>query len=234
MIRRIAPAIALALGAVLVPLAPAAAAPDGSVPAEVRAYVTSGDLVERLDDLYGLDAAGRGIDFDETTKTGAIVRVHGWTAALLAGEPTEHPVEMRNEWVVPVMIGDDPAGVATIWINPATVLPELASFDPDPALAAALAEVPDGAALVRDDASRAWLALADDGTVTPLWPGTTGLTTPVPLDEVAILPPETPAPAASDAEPGLGLAAGVVVVLLLVIVAALAFPALRRGRPGDD
>src|SRR4051812_32119169 len=87
--------------AVLVP-AQTAAASVGSVPPEVTKYVSDGSLVERLNDLYGLDASGDGIDFDETTKPGPISRVWTRTDERLAGEPTEHPVELTNNWVVPI------------------------------------------------------------------------------------------------------------------------------------
>jgi hypothetical protein len=213
---------ATALGAV-----PASAA-EGSVPAEVREYVADG-LVARLADVYGPDGEGHGIDFDETTRTGTIVRVHVWTPEQLAGEETDRPIEPVNEWIVPVSIGEEPVGVATVWINPATVEPELATFDADPDLAAVLSDVPDDAALVHDVASRAWLALVEDGTLTALEPGSTGLSTPVPLDDVALIPPSAPRAAASDPNTGLGLAIGVVVLLLIVIAAALVIPG-REGR----
>ena len=66
---------AVALGLVLVP-AGAASASLGSVPAEVTAYVTSGAMVARLNDVYGPNASGTaGMKFDETTKAGPISRV---------------------------------------------------------------------------------------------------------------------------------------------------------------
>jgi len=222
----VAPVVAVSAGAVR----PAAA--TGSVPAEVSAYVGSGALVARLDDLYGQDAAGGGIDFDDTTKAGAIVRVYGWTPDKLEGRPTDHPVELRNEWIVPITIADAPVGVATVWINPGDAAPELAEFVADAELAVALSAVPSDAALVHDDASSAWFALAA-GVLTPLVPGTSGLETPAPVDDVAILPPE---PAAATADPaadaGIAIAIGVVVLLVLVAVAALVIPArLARRRP---
>src|SRR5882757_1911966 len=91
----------LALASTL--LAPALIAnADGSVPSEVASYVADGTLVAQLNDVYGPDAAGHGIDFDDTTKVGAISRVHVWSAALIGGQHTDHPIDVRNEWVVPV------------------------------------------------------------------------------------------------------------------------------------
>jgi hypothetical protein len=207
-----------------------AAASEGSVPTEVRAYVEDGDLVERLADVYGPDAAGNGIDFDDTTETGEIHRVHVWTEAQLAGDDTETPIQLLNEWVVPISIGGEPVGLATFWINPDRVEPELARFDGDPDLAAALAEIGETEALVRDDGSSAWFALSEDDVVTPLVPGTSGLTEPIPLDEIALLPVPTSAPAASEPNTGLALALGVMVVLVVVIVVALLYPGWRDRR----
>jgi hypothetical protein len=216
------------------------AASVGSVPPEVTKYVTDGSLAERLYDLYGLDASGGGIDFDDTTKPGPISRVWTWTDERLAGEPTEHPVQLTNNWVVPIVIAEKPVGVATIWINPETEAPELAWFDPEPKWATALATVPDAAQLVRDDGSAAWFAL-QDGVVTPLVPSTSGVETPAPVDEVALVPPsgEQPAPA-SEPNTGLGLAIGVLLLLAVVIGVAL-FVSSRRDRapkapeaPDDD
>lgn len=223
-------ALLLALGATLAGAGSSARA-EGSVPSEVRTYVADGSLVQQLDDVYGPNAAGDGIDFDDTTKPGAIERVHVWSAALRAGEDTDHPVDILNEWIVPISIADAPVGLATIWINPATVAPELASFVADADLATALSAVPDGASLVRDAESAAWLALAADGTLTPLVPGSTGLSAPVPIDDVAILP-AAPSGSASSGDPGtgVGLAIAVVLLLLAVIVVALIVPGVRKKK----
>jgi hypothetical protein len=226
-----APAALLALLLAPAGIAHAASA-EGSVPTEVRAYVADGSLVHQLNDVYGLDASGNGIEFDpETTTTGTIERVHVWSDALRAGEETDHPVDITNQWIVPVLIAEEPVGVATIWINPATVLPELASFDADADLAVALSDVAAGSSLVHDADSLAWLALAEDGTLTPLVPGRTGLSTPVPIDDIALLPAE-PSTAQDPGDPGtgVGLAIAVLLVLLAIIVVALVVPTIRGKR----
>ncbi|MCS0499645.1 hypothetical protein [Protaetiibacter mangrovi] len=223
------PVLLLALP--LVFAAPAAASASvGSVPPEVTAYVTGGGMVERLDDIYGTDAAGGGIDFDDTTASGPISRVFRWTDARLAGDTEGKPVRMANEWAVPVTIADEPVGVAIVWINLDTEDPELAEFDPDPDAAVALAAVPDDAQLVRDVGGSAWFALAD-GTLTPLVPGTSGVTTPTPVDEVVLVTPgPDPEPATSDS--GFTVAVVVALLLLAVIVVALLLP--RWGRRADE
>ena len=229
----VAPGAALlALAVAFTPAGAALAAPsEGSVPSEVRTYVADGSLVQQLDDVYGPGSAGDGLDFDDTTKPGVIERVHVWSAALREGEETDRYVELLNEWIVPISIADEPVGLATIWINPASVAPELASFTRDADLAAALAEVPAGSSLVHDAPSAAWFALAEDGTLTPLVPGSTGLSTPVPIDDVAILPAggDTPPPT-GDPNTGVGLAIAVLLLLLAIIVVALVVPTVRGKR----
>jgi len=222
----------LAVGA-----APTASASLGSVPAEVTAYVTSGAMVARLNDVYGPNASGTaGITFDDTTKPGPISRVYEWTADRLANRPTDHPVQLTNNWVVPITIGGASVGLATIWINPQTVAAELAEFTPSAELGTALTTVPATAALVRDPATGAWLALAD-GTVTPLIAGKSGLTGPVPVDSLK-LAPASPAPTATtEPNTGLALAIGIVGLIVIIIVVALLLPRRRRGNtssPADE
>jgi hypothetical protein len=208
----------------------AASASLGSVPPEVTAYVTSGAMVARLNDVYGPNASGTaGITFDDTTKAGPISRVYEWTAERLANHATDHPVQLTNNWVVPITIGGASVGLATIWINPQTVDAELAEFTPSAELGTALTTVPATAALVRDRATGAWLALAD-GTVTPLIAGKSGLTGPVPVDSLK-LAPAAPKPAATtEPNTGLALAIGIVGVIVIIIVVALLLPRGRRTK----
>jgi hypothetical protein len=225
--------LAVALAAVLVVTPAAFAHAEGSVPSEVAAYVADGSLVAQLNDVYGVNAEGDGIDFDDTTKPGVIERVHVWSEEFRAGQETDHPLDLLNEWIVPITIAEAPVGLATIWVNPATVRPELASFDADPDLATALSAVADGSSLVHDVESAAWLALAADGTLTPLVPGSTGLSTPVPLEDVAVLPASGAAPTGGDPGTGVGLAIAVVLLLIVVIVVALVVPGLRAKKSTD-
>jgi hypothetical protein len=218
------PALLLAVAFALAPAATASAS-VGSVPPEVRAYVTGGGLVERLDAVYGENAAGEGIAFDDTTAPGPISRVFRWTDERLAGDTAGKPARMANEWAVPVSIDEQPVGVAIVWINLETEQPELAEFAADADAAAALAEVPDAAQLVRDVGSSAWFALAD-GTATPLAAGTSGVTGPTPVDELELVPP-TPEPAPSTEDPGFGIAIAVAALLFAVVVTLLV---VRRSR----
>ncbi|AYF98171.1 hypothetical protein [Protaetiibacter intestinalis] len=219
---------ASALAAVLV-VVPAlgARASAGSVPPEVRAYVTGGGLVDRLEDIYGENAQGAGIAFDETTTPGPISRVFHWTDERIAGDTDGKPTRMVNEWAVPVSLGEEPVGVAIVWINTDTELPELAEFDERADAALALQTVPDAAQLVRDMVSSAWFAL-EDGTVTPLVAGTSGVTGPTPVDELVIATPAPDPETPGDPGTGLGVAIAVVVLLLGVVVAALLLPGRRR------
>jgi len=218
-------ATGLALGSAV-----AASASLGSVPAEVTAYVTSGAMVARLNDVYGPNASGTaGITFDATTKAGPISRVYEWTAERLANHGTDHPVQLTNNWVGPITIGGASVGLATIWINPQTVDAELAEFTPSAALGTALTTVPATAALVRDPATGAWLALAD-GKVTPLIAGKSGLTGTVPVDSLK-LAPVGPAPVVTtEPNTGLALAIGIVGLIVIIIVVALLLPRGRRAK----
>ena len=219
---------AVVLGSALVPAA-AASASLGSVPDEVTAYVSSGAMVARLNDVYGPNASGTaGIKFDDTTKAGPISRVYEWTADRLANHATDHPVQLTNNWVVPITIGGASVGLATIWINPQTVDAELASFDPAAALGTALTTVPATAALVRDPATGAWLALAD-GKVTPLVAGKSGLTKPVPVSSLKLSPTTAPPIATTEPNTGLALAIGIVGLIVIIIVVALLLPRGRRA-----
>jgi hypothetical protein len=221
--------VAVAALAAAFALGPAAAASAslGSVPADVAAYVADG-MIARLDNVYGKNASGQGIDFDATTKAGQVSRVYEWTAARSRGAATDHPVQLTNNWVVPITIASKPVGLATIWINPQTADPELASFDPTPALATALAAVPATAALVRDTATHAWLAL-DSGTVTPLVAGSSGLTTPVPVASLTLVSGASGAAASTEPNTGLTLAIGALALIIVIIVIALLV--LRRRPP---
>ena len=219
---------AAALGLALVP-AGAASASLGSVPAEVSAYVTSGAMVARLNDVYGPNASGTaGIKFDDTTKPGPISRVYEWTADRLANRATTHPVQLTNNWVVPITIAGKSVGLATIWINPQTVDAELADFADSAALGTALTSVPATAALVRDSATGAWLALADS-KVTPLVAGKSGLTTPAPVDSLKLSPAAPALIATTEPNTGLAIAIGIVALVVIVIVVALLLPRGRRA-----
>ena len=224
---RAAAAVLVAGIVALLAVVPAAEASAslGSVPAEVSAYVAHG-LVARLSDIYGKNASGKGIDFTATTEAGPISRVYEWTAVRLKDEATDHPVQLTNNWVVPITIDAKPVGLATIWINPQTAAPELASFDPTPALATAMAAVPATAALVRDNAAHAWLAL-DSGTVTPLVAGSSGLTTPAPVASLKLASGAS-GPATTTTNTGLSFALGVVALLVVLTAVALL---VSRGRP---
>ena len=224
---------AVALGLAVVP-AGAASASLGSVPAEVSAYVASGAMVGRLNDVYGPNASGTaGINFDDTTKAGPISRVYEWTAERLANRPTTHPVQLTNNWVVPITIAGKSVGLATIWINPQSVDAELAEFSPSAALGTAMTTVPATAALVRDPATGAWLALAD-GKVTPLVAGKSGISGPVPVSSLKLAPTAAAPIVTTEPNTGLALAIGIVALIVIVIVVALLLPRRRGAKKAPD
>jgi len=222
----------LAGAALALVVAAPARATLGSVPAEVADYVASGRMLERVEQFYGPGAAGDGIDFDDTTKTGAISRVWGWSPEVLAGDGARgeaalaDATRLLNEWVVPITVADESVGVARIWINPDDHLPELADFLASPALAERIAALPAEVALVHDADRGAWFAV-DATSATPLLIGSSGVASPEPLDSLELAPvaqPEAPA------DSGLPLAVVAVVVLVLVLAGAVALPALLARR----
>ena len=216
--------------------APAATASQGSVPAEVSAYAADPNgLVSRLDDLFGIGSGGAGIDFNETTAVGQLNRVFTFTEAFVAGVATDTPVERQNLWTAPITVNDDTIGLAIIWINPASVAPELADFVRDPDLARALADVPADSYVVRDEQRAAWFTLGAD-ELTPLVAGTSGLSGPVPLDEFQRMmidrtgePVDAPENSSLITPVAVIIVAFVGVVVILLVPQLLARRANRRG-----
>jgi hypothetical protein len=218
-------ALAAPVAAALLLAGPAAPAQAslGSVPVVVSDYVADGSLQTRLQQLYGPGTKGDGVDFDSTTKAGAITRVWEWTADRYAHPTSAHPIQLTNYWTVPITISAKPVGVAAVWINPKTDGPDLAQFTASTALATALADVPANAALVHDSADAAWFAVAGK-TADPLVEGRSGVTAPTQVADLKLAKPgATPAPA-GDPNTGIGIAVGLLVVLVIVIVVALVVP----------
>jgi hypothetical protein len=210
----------------------AANASQGSVPAEVSAYAADpGGLTSRLDDLFGPGASGDGIEFGETTTVGQLNRVFTFTPAFIAGESTDIPVERANEWSAPILIDGEPVGLATIWINPATVAPELADFEPIPDLATALTDVPAEVFVVRDATQGAWFTLTDT-TLTTLSPGSSGAAAEVSLVDYQQVLTDAAEAAADTEQPvntGAILSIAIIAAAALAVILVLLIP-LIRGR----
>jgi hypothetical protein len=148
---------------------------EGSIPGEVATYASDpAGLIARLADLTGVDAQGNGLTFDETAKAGQLNRVFTFTADFVAGESTKTPIERTNEWTTPITIGDKLVGLATIWINPATIKPELAEFTQNLVIAKPLADIPADAYLIHDLHRHAWLTLQGED-LTAIVVGNSGL-----------------------------------------------------------
>jgi hypothetical protein len=185
------------------------------VPEQVSEYFAT-DLVPRLIDLYGPDAGST-----TDTKAGQISRVHEWTVPFLAGTHTKLPTQLTNNWVAPVFLKDQPLGLAIVWINPASDLPELADFTAGSRIVSALAALPTDAALLREPEHGAWFAVEDD-VLTPLVTGTSGVRTPTSVQDyqarlTAVAAP-APAPAMNQGLLIAGITLGVVVVFLAIFV----------------
>lgn len=200
-----------------------AAATQGSVPLEVADFVAADDGVQAsLADFFG------DIDFDDTTTTPTIDRVFTFAPDWLAGDASADPMALGNEWAVPVLIGEKPIGLATVWINPVTVRPELADFAIDERLAAAFADLPDEAYVVHDEVQDAWLLL--EGTTLTTLP--TGATTSLASYRLALPDDAADAEAPSFAAT---LSGGTLIAVALVVILAVLLPvALRRRRSVDS
>ena len=236
---RIAASAALIAASTALLLAPAASASQGSVPAEVAQYAADADgLLSRLDDLFGVGSSGKGIDFDDTTAAGQLNRVFVFTEEFLAGTKTDLPIERANLWSAPITIAEKPVGLATIWINPVTVEPELAEFVQDIDSAAALADVPTDAYLVGDGPRGAWFTLVD-ATLTPLVPGSSGVTGTVSLEEYQrrLADAAADAPLTDEsANSGTILSVAIIAAAALAVIGVLLVPLIRgrsRGRTTD-
>jgi len=225
--------------AVLWGTAPAAVASAGSVPVEVAEFATAPDgLITSLDDFFGPGADGKGIDFDDSTEIGAVDRVFTFSPAWLAGETTKTPVDLANQWTAPVSVGGKAVGVAIIWINPSTVLPQLADFLPDPDFATALVGVAADAWLVNDEPRGAWFALGPL-TLTPLVVGTSGVSSDTRLTtyQAMLTMADDPPVAADGFNLGSALSVGTIIAVALIVVLALLVPLVwrrRKARPEPD
>jgi hypothetical protein len=222
---------ALVVAAVSMLAGPAAGATAPPVtPEPVADYFATG-LVPRLIDLYGSgNGVTSGIDFDATTKVGAISRVSEWTPDFLAGRQSDPVTRVTNNWVASVSVRGAVIGLATVWINPSTDAPELATFD-SPDLAIKLAGAPAKSILVHDTAQQAWFAMTGD-TLTPLVTGSSGVTGPTTAAEyqktISVVEPVT--------EPGISGVAISALVLGVVILGLAIFvllPVGRRSSRGD-
>ena len=170
--RRLRHTLAGAAAATLVAmmmLSPAAAvASTGSIPPDVAAFASADEgLLLELEEYFGLDERGSGLDFSDGIELGAIDRVFLWSRDYHSGVATETPVQYVNRWKVPVLIGEEPVGVALIGFDPATVEPEMIDFIRNPGTALALDDVDNDATLIHEPETDAWFSLIGD-VITPL------------------------------------------------------------------
>ena len=204
----------------------ASALDEPRVPENVGQYFASG-LVPRLGDLFGAKP-GTDAKFASTDTVGAIHRVLSWTTAYLSGAKTGTPTLLTNSWVASVSAADGTVvGVATVWINPASGLPELADFSLGSTLATAFGTAPTGTLIIRDDAHSAWFA-TDGTTLTPLVSGSSGVTsaiTPAAYQRKFSLV----APATVESSPNRGLLIAVLVLGIVVVLLSV-FVSLDRRR----
>ena len=226
--------VVLAAATVFASGSAARALDEPRVPENVGQYFASA-LVPRLVDLFGAKAGAK-VAIDSTDKVGGIRRVLSWTSAYLSGIKTDEPTQLTNTWIAPVSAADGTvAGLATVWINPASDLPELADFSLGASLARALASAPSGTLVIRDDSHSAWFA-TDGRTLTPLVTGSSGVsaaTTPTDYQrKFSLVPAATEESAPNQGLLIAGLVLGGVVALLAVFV--LLPDRRRRARANAD
>ena len=226
--------VVLAAATVFASGSAARALDEPRVPENVGQYFASA-LVPRLVDLFGAKAGAK-VTIDSTDKVSGIRRVLSWTSAYLSGIKTDEPTQLTNTWIGPVSAADGTvAGLATVWINPASDLPELADFSLGASLARALASAPSGTLVIRDDSHSAWFA-TDGRTLTPLVTGSSGVsaaTTPTDYQrKFSLVPAATEESAPNQGLLIAGLVLGGVVALLAVFV--LLPDRRRRARANAD
>ena len=206
-----------------------AVASEGSIPQEVATYASDPTaLLATLASFAGVDASGKGLDFGDAATVGSLSRVFGFTSSWLAGAASDPPVELRNEWAAPITIGGKAVGVAVIWINDATVAPELADFIQDAGMAAALGTVPADAWLVHDDARAAWFILAG-ANLAVVAKGSADVATSTSLADYQTSRADKQQPPVSDQD-SLAVPIVLVGIVSLAIVAAVIVPWRRRKR----
>lgn len=205
------------------------------VPEQVARYFDEG-LLPRLTELYAPSEDGSsGIDFGESARVGEVLRLRTWTAAFLAGaeagegagaaEDAAAAVELTNEWVAPVLVGDLAVGTALVWINPGLQRAELAEFYPGAGLADAIRSRSPEGVLVRHAPSASWFVVTD-ASATPLIAGTTGVSADVALADLppSLVPPQPEVPE----QRGAAVPALLLVVAFVAIVGVLLRASRRR------
>lgn len=226
----LATAIFVAPCAILFPHA-ASALDQPTTPQPVADYFAEG-LIPRLIDLYGAgDGVTKGVDFDATTRVGAIARVREWTPDFLAGKTVEDPTRLTNDWVAPVAVRGDVLGLATVWINPVDNEPELATFD-SADFARRITAAPKDSWLVHDPARDAWFALTEDGLI-PLVAGTSGVADPLTVAAYQRLIMDAPPDLAEKAASGVPIAALVLGIVVLFVAIFVILPVGRKEISGS-
>jgi hypothetical protein len=217
-LRRALAVAVLAAAAVFATASTASALDEPRVPENVGKYISTG-LIPRLMDLFGAKA-GAPVVFAATAKVGGVHRVLVFTKTFLSGAMTDEPTQITNTWVAPVTAADGTiAGVASVWINPASDQPELADFSSGSSLAIALAAAPAGTLLLRDDIHSAWFA-TDGATLTPLVRGTSGVTSPTTPDAYQRTSTRA-ATVSAEAPSNRGLLVAVIVLGIVVVLLAI-------------
>lgn len=203
-----------------------AAASVGSIPPDVTEFAQADNgLITELEEYFGVDQRGDGLDFSDGIELGEIDRIFLWSEAYHSGQTTDTPVQYVNRWKIPVLIGEEPVGIAMIGIDPATVEPEMIDFIRSPGTTLALDSIDEDATLVYEPETQAWFSLSD-GVIVPLVRGDSGISGEITLAQyqrllsgrvVTIVDP-TPQPDQGSVQSVVLIATTAVVLLLALLI----------------
>jgi hypothetical protein len=167
----------------------------------MSAHAAIGDLPPDVQAAYSIDALNAlrnaeeslvtvdktGVpDFSAAESFGAPRQVNLWSTELITGKLPSEPTSALEEWLAPILgPAGEVLGTYRVWRATSGGNAELAGYNDDIELGAALQELGDGSVLVSDPAIEAWYVLRD-GSVSALnQSAVREVPYPMPVDEVA-------------------------------------------------
>ncbi|MBA4248134.1 MAG: hypothetical protein C0444_07560 [Microbacterium sp.] len=203
-------AVALSAGS----LAPAHAATD-EIPLDVQAAFSDDALaaLRQSEESPSADGETGGSEFTGATSFGAPRQVHLWSSDLILGKSSDQPTTALDEWLAPILgPAGEPLGAYRVWRPTPESTAELAGYNNDIELAAALQKLDEVSVLVSDPTIEAWYAVRDRSVSAVNQSAAREVPYPTAIDEVALLVAERYGAAIADSEEvGEGAAGGMAV-----------------------
>lgn len=203
-------AVALSAGS----LAPAHAA-GNEIPPDVRAAFSDDALAAlQKSEESQVTVDGTGVpDFSAATSFGVPRQVYMWSTDLILGKPSDEPTTALDEWLAPILgPAGEPLGTYRVWRPTPDSTAELAGYNNDIELAAALQKLDEVSVLVSDPTIEAWYAVRDGSVSAVNQSAAREVPYPTAIDEVALLVAERYGAAIADSEEvGEGAAGGMAV-----------------------